>query len=91
MSRHLPQSEHEDKTCVIRRMVHEDCVPIGFVLVFACMVGKNPKTPQTEPHAGVNKDGAGSRIPGVYQCMQHKTTVATASSRVLRLVPLYTQ
>ena len=51
MSLHLLRTEHEDKTCVKCLMVHKDGGSIGFVFVFACMVGKKLKTPKLSPMA----------------------------------------
>ena len=44
MSLYLVQSVREDNIRVKRRMVREDHGCINFAFVFACVVGKNPKT-----------------------------------------------
>ena len=46
MSLHPLQSECEDKSRTKCCMVHEDHGRIGFVFVFACVVGRNAKTPK---------------------------------------------
>ena len=52
-------------------MVEEDPGCIGFGLVFACVVGKNPKTPKLSPMAD---DSTGqyrrSGIAGIYLIIQ---------------------
>ena len=47
MSLHLLRSEHKNKTCVKRCMMRKDRGRIGF----ACVVGRNPKTPNLGPVA----------------------------------------
>ena len=48
---YLLQSKHEGKTQVKCRTVCKDCGGIYFAFVFACVVGKNLKTPDLSPMA----------------------------------------
>ena len=64
---HVLQSEHEDKR-VKRCVAHEDRERICFAFAFACVVGKNPKTPKLSPMADdtITRGGIGSFISLVY-------------------------
>ena len=70
MSLHLPRSKHEDKTCVKRYMADEDREHIGFAFVFACAVGKTPKTPKLNLMAdeAITQGGIGGLGSLVYIC-----------------------
>ena len=41
----------EDNICVKRCMTHKYCGQVCFAFVFACIVGKNQKTPKLSPMA----------------------------------------
>ena len=48
---HLLRSEREDKHALKVRMACENCGGFCFVFVFACVVVKNPRTPNLSPMA----------------------------------------
>ena len=54
-------------------MVHDDSEPVGFAFVFACVVGKNPKTPKLSPMAddAITRGGIGSLGYLMYICAVH--------------------
>ena len=70
MPLHLLRCEREDKTGVKRSMACEDRGRIGFAFVFACMVGKNQKTPKLSPMAddAITQKGKGGLGSLVYVC-----------------------
>ena len=82
MSIHLSRSECEDETRVKRRTAHKDRGRIGFPFVFACVVGKNSKTPIRAPWLMTLLHGClGSpvHIYGVAQC-----PLSVQTNRMLR-------
>ena len=52
------------------RTVREDCERICFAFTFACVVGKNPKTPKLNPMAddAITRVGIGSLVSPSYIC-----------------------
>ena len=50
--------------------ISEDCKRICFAFAFACVVGKNPKTPKLSPMAdyAITRGGIGSLVSLVYIC-----------------------
>ena len=65
---HLLRSEREDKTRVKHRTARKDRGCIGFAFAFACVVGKNPKTPNLSPMAddAITQGGIGGLGSPVY-------------------------
>ena len=70
ISLYLLQSEHEDKTCITRRMAHKYHECIGFAYVFAFMVVKKPEDPKLSSMAdnGITWGGTGGLVSLVYIC-----------------------
>ena len=60
----------EDKTRIKCCSARKDCERIYYAFAFACVVGKNPKTPKLSPMAedAITQGGIGSLVSLVYIC-----------------------